>query len=267
MTESERLIDDYLTRLLRELRLGPAMTRRVLAETEDHLREAVERERAAGREDEAAARRAIARFGSPRLVARRFAAEQGIRLLPPSVILHLVLALGLLAGVGMAAIGVSGLLAAGMGGLFGKEFVAGDAPGVTYTAERCAEFLKYYPAGRDCAAAALDDHFDEVVGFRVAAGVLGLLALGGYLLVRRRYRHLAGVRVLPDGFTATVGAALFGVAALGLLANSSMQILFGGMGSTGNMLSGGIVALVVFALFARSLLGTLSVYGIDGYGA
>jgi HAAS domain-containing protein len=57
-------IDRYLRELERELRVGRRRRRRILAEAEDHLREAA---REAGEEA------AVARFGAPREVARRFA--------------------------------------------------------------------------------------------------------------------------------------------------------------------------------------------------
>lgn len=251
-------IDAYLNQLLHELRVRAPRARRILIEAEDHLREAARQGVAMGLAEDEATRQAIARFGSPRMVARRFAAEEG-RLLPPSLLVQLCLALGLLAGIGLAAVGASGLLAAGMGGAFGKAFVAGDAPGVTYTPQRCADYLEYYPRAADCNAAAVAHHFDEVVQYRLTAGVLGLLALGGYALVRRRYRLLAGVRVLPESFISISGAAVFGVAALGLLGLSVPQLLFARIGSNGagGLLSGGILSALLFAAFAASLLRTL----------
>jgi hypothetical protein len=59
----ERVIESYLTELGRELRLPPRLKRRVLAEIEDHLREA------AATSDP---RAAIDAFGAPREVAKGF---------------------------------------------------------------------------------------------------------------------------------------------------------------------------------------------------
>src|SRR5204862_279998 len=84
-----------------------------------------------------------------------------------------------------------------------------DAPGVTYTVERCADYFEYFPNARDCADAATQHHFEEVVTSRGAAGVLGLLVLSGLFLIRRRYPRGAGVRVLPESFAPTVAATLF----------------------------------------------------------
>lgn len=251
------LIDGYLDDLLRELQVEARRARRILAETEDHLRALAEQERAAGLPSPDAEERALARFGSPALVARRFAREDGPAM-RPALLLNFVLSLALVAGIGLAAIGASGLLAAGMGAAFGKSFVAADVSGVTYTPARCADFLEYEPGASDCDAAATAHHFGEVVEYRVAAGVLGLLALAGYAVLRRRFRR-AGARLLPRGFVATVGAALFGVAGLALLGQGMGQLVFDGGRGAGALLSGGIVSAGVFAVYAAMLLRAVTV--------
>lgn len=249
-------IERYLDELAASLRVDPRRARRILAETEDHLREAAQGiagERAPREQEE---QQAVVAFGAPRLVARRFAAEEG-RLLPPSLLLNLVLALALLAGVGLAAIGASGAVSAGFGAAFGTRFVSGDIAGVTYTPARCKELMEYAPGATDCEAAATLDHFDEVVSYRLAAGVLGLLVLGGYLAVRRRYPRGSGVRLLPEAFSPIVGSALFGVAAAGLLLQGLGMLAFDGGSGAGAYLSGGIVAGIVFAWYGTLLLNRL----------
>jgi hypothetical protein len=66
------------------------------------------------------------------------------------------------------------------------------------------------------------------------------------------------VPVLPEAFTATAGAALFGVAGV-LLLGQSLGLLAGGASSqgVGQWLSGAIVSLVVAAAFGWSLLTTV----------
>src|SRR5205085_1471638 len=92
----------------------------------------------------------------------------------------------LLLAVGLLAIGASGLLSMGLRAAWGSEFVAGDPPGVTYTAPRCADYERFHPEAGTCAEAAAAHHADEVETYRVAAGVLGLLVLGGWWFARRR---------------------------------------------------------------------------------
>ena len=65
------MIGRYLARLARELDFDPSLSRRVVREVEDHLREAVERDPVADRLE--AERRAVARFGDPRALAAQFA--------------------------------------------------------------------------------------------------------------------------------------------------------------------------------------------------
>jgi hypothetical protein len=171
-------------------------------------------------------------------------------------LVQLGLALALVGAVGLLAIGASGLLAAGMGAAFGKGFVAGDQPGVTYTPARCADFREYHPEAASCEAAATAHHFDEVVGDRVAAGVLGLLLLGAVCLAGPRLRRGAAP-ALPAGFAATVGASLSGVAAAGLLLLGLGAWAFGGGSGAGQYLSAGLAALLAFAGFAVALLRAL----------
>ncbi len=254
-------IDAYLDRLLVELSGRARNVRRILAEVDDHLHDAVDEGIAEGLSPRDAEQRALDRFGSPAAVARRFARGPG-RIVPLPVLSQLVLAFALLAGVGLVAIGVSGALAAGMGMAFGQDFVAGDVAGVTYTPGRCADYYGYHPEARSCEAAATAHHFDETVQYRVAGGVLGLAVLAGLFVVRRS-RALGriiplgdGVGLLPEGFVATVGSAVFGCAAGALLISGLAQSP-GGNGA-GADLSGGMVAAVVAAVFAAGLFRTLS---------
>ena len=173
-----------------------------------------------------------------------------------SLLRQLVLAAMLLGGIGLAAIGVSGLVAAGMGGLFGERFVSGDAPGISYTPDRCADFLEYAPHARTCEEAATIHHFGEVVDYRVAAGVLGLLALGLWWLLRRA-RH--DPPLLPDGLVPGIGAAMFGAAAAALLLQSTGLLVSGDSAGVGQLLSGGVVSLALAAAFAVALYRTLIV--------
>lgn len=251
-------IERYLDRLLVELRGRAPDVRRVLAEAEHHLADAVEEGLAEGLSREQAQARALDRFGTPRAVARRFSAPA--RLLSRTVAAQLVLSLTLLGGVGFAAVGASGAVAGVMGVVFGKSFVAGDMPGVTYTPSRCADFRRFHPDAPTCQAAATAHHFDEVVQYRLAAGVLGGLVLGGYLVVRRRWRWALRDVVLPEGFVATIGSAVFGVAGVLLVVQGLGEVaMIGRSSGGGQFLSGGMVALAVAGGFAVALLRTLGV--------
>jgi hypothetical protein len=255
-------IEGYLDQLLGHLRGSAHDVRRILSEAEEHLRDATSELLAAGASEEEAQRLAIERFGHPRTVARQFSAR--LAPVPPAAVTaELARATVLLGAVGLVAIGVSGALAELLGRLFGPALVAGDLPGVTYTAQRCAEFLEYFPDAGGCAQAAALHHWGEVVEYRVAVGVLGLLILDGFLLWRRRPdrqdpRYLG---VLPDGFLATVATSLYGMAAVALALLSLDSLLVADGDGTGQWLSAAIVAAAMAAVYGVSLYRTVLTRG------
>ena len=122
------------------------------------------------------------------------------------------LALGVLqlVAAGLLAIAASGAVAGMLSMLFGTAFVAGDPPGVTYTAARCADFLRFHPDAVDCIAAAAAHHLDEVVWQRVDAGILGAVVLAAWWLARRAAAEAR--RALPPVVVLAAGAAAFGAA-------------------------------------------------------
>jgi len=253
----EDSIERYLDRLLVHLRGSAADVRRVLAEAEEHLRDATAERVAAGTTEGEAQRQAVAAFGDPRMVARRFSSK--LAPIPPRAVLaELVRSATLLGAVALVAIGVSGAIAELLGRLFGPAAVAGDIPGSTYTAGRCAEFLEYFPDAGSCLRAAAMHHWGEVVEYRVAAGVLGLLVLGGYLLWRRSASSRGCgdsgyLGVLPDGFSATVAASLYGVAALVLGLETLNAFVIGHDAGYGQYLSAAVVAAAMAVAYGAVL--------------
>lgn len=248
MNDAGRHIDRYLDRLLLELRGSARDVRRILAETEEHLRDATQEGVDAGLPEEEAQRRAVERFGAPRTVARRFG-----RVVPPprDVVRGVVRAVVPFTAIGLIAVGVSGVICEILGRAFGAAFVAGDLPWVRYTPARCADFREYFP-GRDCLDAAALHHWGEVVDYRVAAGVLGLLVLAVHSLITRRRAEPAEV-VLPAGLPATIGLTLYGAAAVLLLGEGANATLAGGAsGGAGQWMSAGAVALAVALAYGRS---------------
>ncbi len=175
------------------------------------------------------------------------------------LVAQLTAAAALLAGIGLVAIGVSGALSAGLGATAGKTFVSADATGVHYGAARCADFREYAPGARSCEAAATAHHFDEVVWYRGAAGVLGLGVLGGLAFLRRRHGR-RDPQVLPDVFVPTIGVTVFGGAAVALIGQSVDLIAVHSGRGAGQFLSGGIVAAVVAVWLGLRLLRDLGRY-------
>jgi hypothetical protein len=272
-------IEDYLDQLLVELRGSARDVRRILAEVEEHLRDATAEGVAEGLPEGKAQWRAVDRFGPPRMVARRFG-RPATRL----ALRALARAAAPFTAVGLIAVGVSGAISEALGRWFGPAFVAGDLPDVRYAAARCADFQEYFP-GKSCLDAAAWHHWGEVVEYRVAAGVVGLLLLGGRLLYRRRRRKapemtemtektektetvkVAAARTavpaadvaLPPGLLAGAATALYGLAAAVLLLQGADDAVAGGMtGGTGQWLSAGGVAAVVAVAYGLALLRSLA---------
>ena len=247
------VVGEYLDRLYVALRTRPREARQVLAEAEDHLREAVAEGLAAGLTEREAQEHAVSSFGSVRAVVR--AHDARLRRLPNLAVLRdVVMTAWRLGAVGLVAVGASGIIAAAMNLLLGRGFVGGSPGAVSYPAASCRYWLAIWPDAHSCAQAAMLENSSDAVSLRVAAGVIGLAALAAYHLARRQSRDL-----LPDSFTPTVAMTLFGAAGLGLAAMSVDATVLGarsGLGTaagTGFYLSGAIVALVMALRYARQL--------------
>jgi vacuolar-type H+-ATPase subunit H len=245
------LVEDYLDQLYARLRCAPRDARRILAEAEDHLREAVTDGLAAGLTQAQAQEQAVSGFGSVRAVVR--AHDARLRRLPTIAVLRdVILAAWQLGAIGLVAVGASGLIAWLMNAVFGRPFVGG-APG-RYPVADCQRWLSLWPHAHSCAQAAMLENSSDAVSLRLAAGVLGVAALAAYHLARRRSRDL-----LPDSFTPTVAMTLFGAAGLGLAVISVDHTAAGlrsGLGTAagaGFYASGAIVALVMALRYARQL--------------
>jgi hypothetical protein len=231
-------IETYLDRLLLELRGRASDVRRVLAEVEEHLRDAVA--------DGATPEEAIERFGSPRAVARRFEPAHGV------VFADLARLGWQLVAIGCLAIGLSGVLSVGMRAAFGDAFVAGDPSGVTYTQARCADFAEYHPESAGCTAAANAHHADEVEIYRIAVGVLGLIGLAIW-----RWKLRQPSARLPVELGPSLAAVAFALVGVGLAAQGFSMLAEGVDHGAGQWLSGSAVALVAAAIYGWQLLRQL----------
>jgi hypothetical protein len=234
-------VEDYLDRLFDRLAGTGYAGRRALAEAEDHLISSRDELVAAGVPADEAARRAVTRFGEADRVAGDLRAA--FRDLG-GLARELVSGGWLLGALGLIAVGLSGLLAELMDLVWGPRFIAGDTHGVTYTVSRCMDFDRYFP-GHSCGTAAALHHTSEVVVYRGAAGVLGLVALVAYVVLRR-VGPFAGARWAPRlDLTALVATALFGLAAVVLGGPALLQVAFRDTAGSGAYLSAGIVAGLV----------------------
>lgn len=225
-------IEDYLDELLRRTHADPRTTRRLLDEASDHLAAAAAEFEAAGRPRIEAEREAVRRFGAAAELAR----ASGRRALV-MLVLETFRAAVLLGACGLVAIGLSGGLVAVLNATVGPRFVGGAT---------------VLGAG----GSSVGEQAHDAVALRVLAGVVGVLVLGVYAVLRRRIPPAA---VLPRGLVDALGAAAFAAATVGLAGASVDQAVHGvGGHGVGFFLSGALVSLAGAVGFsvraARALL-------------
>lgn len=248
-------IELYLDQLVEEMHGPGKEIRRALAETEDHLRQAEMEALEAGMPSLEAARIAIGKFGSPRVVASRYDLLRTLAS-PRQTALQAFLALMLVGSFIFIGIGLSGVAAAAGAAIYGPGFIAGDPPGVVYTAERCADFFEFHPEAGTCQEAAIAHHLDETVGYRLSTGVLGVLALAGWwslktILGRRRF----GPPTIPPLFVPVSTLILFTAAFILLGGLGTMILVSSGLGSgAGAFISAAAVSLVAAIGFGTWVL-------------
>jgi hypothetical protein len=170
---------------------------------------------------------------------------------------ELALAALRLAGIGLVAIGVSGVLAFGFGLVAGRAFVAGDPPGVTHSAQSCREFLEDAPHARTCAEAAAKHHFTDVIWDRVGAGVLGGVLVAAAIALRNRRRPGSAVQ-LPEALVPTIATVTFSVVGVWLVYRGVDLTLRNADSGGGGYLSAAFVALALGVWFAIETIEAVS---------
>jgi hypothetical protein len=252
MNAPETPIESYLDELLVACAdLPPREGRRLLAEVEAHLYDQVEALLASGVREHEAQQEAVAQFGSVSTIVR---AERDRARLPLVTLARQVLGSAVLLGsVGAIAVGLSGVLAAIFRAIGGARFVVGDASSGALTGVDCARWLHAEPHSTTCAAAAVSDWSFEVIWYRIALGVLGILAL---VVARRVLGGRAG-RLLPRQVNDTIAVTLFLAAAVVMTALGVDAIVTSAGRGSGQWLSAAPVALAAAALYGARLTGTL----------
>jgi hypothetical protein len=248
-------IERYLDELFVEVRsTSPRDARSLLSETESHLRDAVEEATRNGMSVTDAEVDAIRRFGGARQIATGDR-ERGRKDLGRG----LVASAWLLGAVGAIAVGISGLIALAMR-LAGvsNQFVAGRRSTANLSPTDCARWLTGAPHAHSCAQAALDDWAWETVGYRIAFGVLGLLALGLFVVARRRLSLGRGWTSLPATVVDTIATTLFGISGVWLAGLGIDALIVSSGHGAGQWLSAAPVALAAGLGFGRRLLRDIS---------
>jgi hypothetical protein len=252
MNQPANPIDAYLDELLAACAdLPPGEARRLLAEVEAHLYDRVEALLASGVREQEAQEQAVAQFGPVGAIVR---AERDRARLPVVTFARQVLGSAVLLGsVGAIAVGVSGVLAAIFRAIGGARFVVGDPSSGALTGVDCARWLHAAPHATTCASAAVSDWSFEVIWYRIALGVLGVLAL----VVARRFLGRGAGRLLPGQVNDTIAVTLFVAAAVVMTALGIDAIVTSSGRGSGQWLSAAPVALAAAAIYGVRLTGTL----------
>lgn len=253
-------IEDYLDELTRLLATGrPRDLRYLVAETEAHLRDDVEAAVAAGTPVAVAEAQAVARLGPAHLVARAELDRQ--RPSWSELAQRTVVSAIVLGAVGCIAVGVSGAIAAVIRVVSSASSLV-HPDGAALTAANCARWLANNPGAGTCRAAATSDWAAEVVYYRIALGLFGLIVLGALALVRRRAPKVVGgglPRIVGDAIATT----LFVVAAGWTLALGVDALVQNGAG-WGQWLSAAPVALAFAGVFVARTVRDLRAGAVPG---
>jgi hypothetical protein len=249
-------IDTYLDELVSRLSTRrPRQLRSMLAEAEAHLRDDADTGVAAGLSRHHAEAAAVARFGPAELIA---VAERDTWRAPVAVIARQFIGSAtLLGGIAAIAVGISGLAALLVRGLSSARFLVDTPTTSVLTPSNCARWLgtnNVTSPVPECRTAAINDWVSEVIGYRLAAGVLGVIVVLLVVVVRRRR---GGVAQLPALVTDTIAAAAFTVAGVWLLATGVDAIVVSHGDGAGQWLSAAPVALAAAAVFGLRLIHDL----------
>jgi hypothetical protein len=253
MSEAPDLIAEYLTELRARLELAPREADLVVAEAEDHLRETVACGLAAGMTEHEAQLAAISAFGPVDAVVYAHASRPDgfVRGRTPAAILgDLTLAGWRLAGTGLVAVGISGLVVLLMNLAFGRAFTGQAPAGVSFGKARCAYWMSGWPGAHDCAVAHMLEASSDAVVLRAGAGVIGAALLLAYGIARYALRRRGlGPVVVLGGYFPLLATSVFSAGAVGLaLAQITGFLVTQGPGT---FLSGALAAAAAAAWYGR----------------
>jgi hypothetical protein len=237
-------VESFLDELLTAARALPVRDARyLLAETEAHLRDAVDAALQRGLSQHDAEMAALADFGTVTdLVGReRTRMRTPLRALAGQAT-RTAFVLG---AIGAIAVGISGVIAGFLYWIGGASAIAPVPHASDLKASNCARWIGLTP-GSGCRAAAISDWADETVVYRIALGVLGGVALVLYALATRRRGTKPGLAPIV---TDSIATTLFVLAAVGTLALGINALVTSPGSGAGQWVSAAPVALVASAVF------------------
>jgi hypothetical protein len=241
------LIERYLAELRARLRTPDTVL--VLAEAEDHLREAVAAGLAIGMSEREAQEAAISAFGSVQAVVRAHRVRYGKAVLAENVVMATLKA----ALIFLYAVAATGVLALIEDLVIGRAFVAGDPAGARYPLSSCLHWMKDNPGAHTCAQASMLEGSGDIVVLGAVGAIFGTLLLEGYFMVRyvQRRRGIQMPDVLPRFTFPAAAVTGFGGLAIWLAAHAALRAADGG--GPGSLLSGAIVCAAVAAWYVPGL--------------
>ncbi|MGH9094993.1 MAG: permease prefix domain 1-containing protein [Acidimicrobiales bacterium] len=240
-------IEAYLDQVLAaSAGASPRATRRLLAETEDHLRDIAQEVTESGGTSDEAEHAAVARFGS---VDTLVGPEAGARRPLTALIRPAAGTSLLLGGLAGLAIGVSGLITAILGYVAGSTFIVNVSQHMYLAPSDCARWLSQNHTTHSCYQAALQDWSFEVVAYRVVLGVLGLAALLVYWRLGRRWSARRLTFNLPRSPVNSVAFVGFAGAGLWLGASGVDSLIVSAGRGAGQGLGTAPTLLILGAVF------------------
>jgi hypothetical protein len=247
-------IDAYLDDMFDRLEGTSSERRRMLNESETHLRDSAEAFQRTGMDPDAAQSAAIAAFGDAPTIARA-----SNRRRPAELLAAFVRAAAQLGIYGFAAIGAATLLARALALVTSTQWVYGAPAGYRFTAEQCAHWLAVQPSASTCTAAAALESSDDSFLFVLATAIIGLVVAGVVLAAMRlgRRRPLRSSARRPRNVCAAIGATAFLGAGLGLLAAGAAHGVDRVAWGQGVLYTDGVVAVVFGIVFLARFLLTI----------
>jgi hypothetical protein len=173
----------------------PRQVRQTLAEVEAHLHDAVAEAMAAGLGGHEAQLAAVQRIGPAHAVSGRTALFAS----PATALARRTALTGsLVAGVALVAVGLSGAIAWALAAIGGGQFVTAPFPPGSYSRADCVRWLAGDPGTHSCVTAMGADHVGDILLSSFAAGILGLVTLLAFWLMRRRWQDRGTLTARPS---------------------------------------------------------------------
>jgi hypothetical protein len=203
--EPDDPIEAYLDQVLVSLPGSPRHVRHTLAEIESHLLDAATAAQAEGLDEHTARALAVRQMGPVAGIADR--PSLTLRL-TPALRRRVVLSALLIGGVGGIAVGIGGSIGAVVNVLLGDRAIATPFPVGSYTTADCRRWLAGDPSARDCVTAMTADHARDFLISAGLCGLIGVVAIAAYAMLKRRWSSPAIATSLPRATEDVVGAVL-----------------------------------------------------------